>query len=112
MARLPSASSLISVVLGCYPTLRELEMLDMSRRIFGDDKNKEYIYRTLQDCPLEVLGLKIAGGNRRAGVLDDILEVRHLDLARVVRIMMLRLASSLHSGYTENPTSSPGRRFD
>ncbi|KAJ9104018.1 hypothetical protein QFC19_004152 [Naganishia cerealis] len=43
--------------------------------IFGDARNKDSVYSALRNCPLEALGLKVAGGNRRAGVLDDILEV-------------------------------------
>ncbi|KAJ9124306.1 hypothetical protein QFC22_001106 [Naganishia vaughanmartiniae] len=85
MARVPSAASLLNVVLGCYPTLRELELLEMSRTILGDDRSKEFVYCALRNCRLQVLGLKVAGGNRRAGVLDDVLEIipeiRHLYLA-------------------------------
>ncbi|KAJ9106376.1 hypothetical protein QFC21_001522 [Naganishia friedmannii] len=71
-------------------------MLDMSRTIFGDARNKEYVYGALRDCPLEVLGLKVAGGNRRTGVLDDILEV-------IPQIRRLYLAADLISpGFFDN----------
>ncbi|KAJ9126725.1 hypothetical protein QFC24_001756 [Naganishia onofrii] len=96
MARVPSTSSLINVVLGCYPTLRELEMLDMSRTIFGDARNKEYVYSALRNCALEVLAIRVAGGNRRAGVLDDLPEV-------IPEIRRLYLAADLISpGFFDN----------
>jgi hypothetical protein len=109
MARVPSTSSLINVVLGCYPTLRELEMLDMSRTIFGDAKNKEYVYSALRNCALEVLAIRVAGGNRRAGVLDDLPEVCYLSLM-FGAIIPMGLALWYFSGDSRDTTALPRRR--
>lgn len=67
--------SLISVVLSAYTTLRILEMLEISRNVFGEAESKECVYRALRACPLESIAIKVAGGNRREGALDDLLEV-------------------------------------
>lgn len=67
--------SLISVVLRAYTTLRILEMLEISRNVFGEPGSRESVYWALRVCPLEMLAIKVAGGNRREGVLDDLLEV-------------------------------------
>lgn len=75
MCRIPSMGSLISVVLSAYTTLRILEMLEISRNVFGEAESKECVYRALRACPLESIAIKVAGGNRREGALDDLLEV-------------------------------------
>lgn len=75
MNRVPSGGNLISVVLGAYSTLRILEMLEISRNVFGDTESREAMYRAFRNCPLEILAIKIAGGNTSDGVLDDVLEV-------------------------------------
>lgn len=67
--------SLIAVVLSAYTTLRVLEMLEISRNVFGEAGSKERVYRAIRACPIESLAIKVAGGNRREGVLNDLLEV-------------------------------------
>jgi hypothetical protein len=78
MSRVPSGGNLISVVIGAYSTLRILEMLEISRNVFGDNESRHAMYRAFRNCPLEILAIKIAGGNTSDGVLDDVLEVSRI----------------------------------
>jgi hypothetical protein len=77
MSRVPSGGNLISVVIGAYSTLRILEMLEISRNVFGDNESRHAMYRAFRNCPLEILAIKIAGGNTSDGVLD-VLEVSRI----------------------------------